>query len=192
MFDPRDPKYSYLGQVMSTSEDDDAIPEEVQKIYIKLMCQFEKEKVYHYLTGTESYPLGECLQLCRRYNVSDAEAYLLERTGNTDGALQLLLKLQLAAVDAVYEDAKVNNDEFTASNSSGQSPSSGMRRRASSSTGEVRSLPSWKRAFDLLQCIIGLCERASDVSNMDSYDRDEASDKISLLWFRVLDAQINL
>ena len=63
--------------------------------------QFDKKHVYSYLVGTENYPLGECLQLCRRYTVSDAEAYLLERMGDIDGALKLLLSLQLEAVDSV-------------------------------------------------------------------------------------------
>ena len=148
-------QYSYLQEVVLSGEMG-SIPADIQTLYVKLMCQFDKKHVYSYLVGTENYPLGECLQLCRRYTVSDAEAYLLERMGDIDGALKLLLSLQLEAVDSVVS-ASVASSQAAKNTSPRQS-----RRRSSSAAGEIRSLPSWQRAYDLLQCIISLCERSSE------------------------------
>jgi len=62
-------------------------------LFIDEMCQFEPQLVASFLYDNEgSYPLDDVLELCQRRYVYDASAYLLERTGDIAGALDLLLK----------------------------------------------------------------------------------------------------
>eukprot|EP01102_Stenamoeba_stenopodia_P007852 TRINITY_DN2219_c0_g1_i1.p1 TRINITY_DN2219_c0_g1~~TRINITY_DN2219_c0_g1_i1.p1 ORF type:complete len:407 (-),score=89.34 TRINITY_DN2219_c0_g1_i1:42-1262(-) len=64
----------------------------IQEVYIKLMCEYAPERVYRYLVSNEDYRLDYCLQLVQSYNIADATAYLLERTGDVPAALDLILK----------------------------------------------------------------------------------------------------
>jgi len=62
-------------------------------LYIQLMAKFESNKVYHYLySHGNDYPLGDCVKICRDHKITDAEAFLLERTGDISGALELTLQ----------------------------------------------------------------------------------------------------
>jgi hypothetical protein len=62
------------------------------QLYVQLMARFEPSAVYKYLSTHSDYPLDECVQICRENNITDAEAYLLERTGDISGALDLILQ----------------------------------------------------------------------------------------------------
>lgn len=64
---------------------------EMHKLYVKLLCQFEKESVLIYLKSNDQYPIDDCLRLCERYQVAEARSYLLERTGDVHGAMVHLL-----------------------------------------------------------------------------------------------------
>jgi hypothetical protein len=64
----------------------------MHKLYVKLLCQFEKSSVITYLKSNDQYPIDDCLRLCTKYDVSEARAYLLERTGDIHGAMTNLLK----------------------------------------------------------------------------------------------------
>ncbi|KAL3919253.1 MAG: hypothetical protein SGILL_003847, partial [Bacillariaceae sp.] len=60
--------------------------------YMALMAKLHPESVYDYLSSHDNYRLEECLQLCQKYDIADASAYLLERMGNVTSALQLILQ----------------------------------------------------------------------------------------------------
>lgn len=61
-------------------------------LYVQLMAKFDSGNVYHYLSTHGDYPLGDCVKICREYKITDAEAYLLERSGDISGALELTLQ----------------------------------------------------------------------------------------------------
>ena len=64
----------------------------MQLRYIKLMCQFEPANVCAYLSTHDGYPLGVTLDIVgSQYGIVDAHAFLLERTGDKTGALNLVL-----------------------------------------------------------------------------------------------------
>ena len=63
----------------------------MHELYIRLLCQFEPMHVYAYLSTRDDYPLDPCLRLCQEYNITDATAFLLERTGDVNGALDLIV-----------------------------------------------------------------------------------------------------
>ena len=70
----------------------------MHKLYVKLLCQFEKS-VLIYLKSNDQYPIDECLRLCERYHVPEAQAYLLERTGDVHNALNQLLSAMTSLLD---------------------------------------------------------------------------------------------
>lgn len=59
--------------------------------YVELLCQLQPVEVLPFLKDNETLPLRECLDLCRQNYVTDAAAYLLERTGDFGAVLELLL-----------------------------------------------------------------------------------------------------
>uniref|UniRef100_A0A7S2GWX7 Uncharacterized protein n=2 Tax=Octactis speculum TaxID=3111310 RepID=A0A7S2GWX7_9STRA len=69
------------------------------QLYVTLMAAEEPGKVYKYLSQTQDYPLDDCLELCRRYGITDAEAHILERTGDNSGALKLTLDMVRKCLD---------------------------------------------------------------------------------------------
>lgn len=79
------------------------VPPEMHLKYIELLCEYEPDRVYTYLSTHAKYPLDGTLALCRHYKVLDATAFLLERTGDVRQALELVLetmhqRLQVLAV----------------------------------------------------------------------------------------------
>ncbi len=47
--------------------------------------------MYLYLSTHQNYKIDPILKLCQEYKINDASAYLLERTGDSQGALDLIL-----------------------------------------------------------------------------------------------------
>lgn len=70
--------------------------------YIELLCINEPDKVYHHLTISSDYDIHRMLSLCQRFSISDACAYLLERTGDLHGALSMMLMNFDNALEEVF------------------------------------------------------------------------------------------
>ncbi|VDI47973.1 vacuolar protein sorting-associated protein 8 [Mytilus galloprovincialis] len=67
----------------------------VFELYIDLMCQFKPNEVLNYIKMNEGYRLEQTLQICRKYKLSEATAFLLEKAGDIQGAFGIILqKLQ--------------------------------------------------------------------------------------------------
>mmetsp|Transcript_21775 Transcript_21775/g.44724 ORF Transcript_21775/g.44724 Transcript_21775/m.44724 type:complete len:1644 (+) Transcript_21775:148-5079(+) len=79
------------------------------RLYVQLMARFEPSEVYKYLSTHSDYPLEECVKVCRESNIIDAEAYLLERTGDISGALDLILQ----SIEKSLEALKLKLRSFT-------------------------------------------------------------------------------
>lgn len=75
-----------------TQDAKDSIAAAVQERYIELMCQFDPDAVGPFLVSAEGYRIEETLEICNRHKVLDATAYLLEKTGDVQGALTILLQ----------------------------------------------------------------------------------------------------
>uniref|UniRef100_A0A6S7ZNG6 Vacuolar protein sorting-associated protein 8 central domain-containing protein n=1 Tax=Aplanochytrium stocchinoi TaxID=215587 RepID=A0A6S7ZNG6_9STRA len=62
-------------------------------LFIRLLAKLHPEQVYDYVSSNEGvYPLDETLHVCKKHNIKDATSYLLERTGDMDGALDTILE----------------------------------------------------------------------------------------------------
>jgi hypothetical protein len=53
------------------------------------------------LSSNQNYSLEECLAICRKLRITDAEAFLLEQTGDIPGALSLTLKTLESRMDVL-------------------------------------------------------------------------------------------
>lgn len=70
--------------------------------YIELLCSMSPQSVLPCLMENEALPLRECLELCRKHNVSDGSMYLLQRTCDFEAVRELLLKDCRKAVDELH------------------------------------------------------------------------------------------
>ena len=71
--------------------------------YVRLLCQFDPQAVLPHLTSHMDYSIEAVLRLCQERGIDDASAYLLERTGDVSGALELMLR----SVDKHVADLRV-------------------------------------------------------------------------------------
>lgn len=90
-------------------------PPQVHEQYIELMCQYDPTLVYSYLRSNENYRLEETLAICRKHLLTDAVAFLLERTGDVPGAFNLLLKslkAKITSLDRVLDDYDTDSENI--------------------------------------------------------------------------------
>lgn len=82
---------------------------EISEQYLELMCRKAPEQVLGFLRSEESYRLQKSLEICQRYNLKDGTAYLLERSGDIQGAFDLLmgeLLKKLGKINDVIDEAQ--------------------------------------------------------------------------------------
>ncbi|XP_064646589.1 vacuolar protein sorting-associated protein 8 homolog isoform X2 [Lineus longissimus] len=68
------------------------IEPQIHEKYIELMCQFHPSNVYNYIKGADGYRLPETLLISKRHRVPDATAFLLEKSGDIQGAFAIILE----------------------------------------------------------------------------------------------------
>ncbi|XP_033606542.1 vacuolar protein sorting-associated protein 8 homolog isoform X2 [Cryptotermes secundus] len=87
LFDCRE-AHSSLAQLKDELNFDPALVER----YIELLCEFSPEKVYPYVTSSDGYRLDNAIQITKRFSQVEATAFLLEKTGDFQGALSLMME----------------------------------------------------------------------------------------------------
>lgn len=126
------------------------------------------------------YPITLCVQVCREHSVTDAEAYLLERTGDISGALDLILRSTEKALEQLKVKLRTLSTAaliskgivaLAASGSGGLSGGlsggqggglSGRPQAASANARAVfRSLPEGEAVARHLRVAIEVCERST-------------------------------
>ncbi|CAI5709495.1 unnamed protein product [Peronospora effusa] len=164
----------------------------VQERFVRLLCEFEPAGVFPYLESHDSYKVDACLRLCKEFAITDAEAYLLERTGDVTGALTLILqsleqKLKILKpalrgynVSAVSSSSTGTSDVLAGAASSANVPS-GARHQSSDRI--IDSVQEGKDAMKTLEVALTMCQRNS------LRNRDEQAEK---LWFTLLDKLLRI
>ncbi|TDH68280.1 hypothetical protein CCR75_004472 [Bremia lactucae] len=166
----------------------------VQERFVRLLCEFEPASVFPYLESHDSYKVDACLRLCKEFAITDAEAYLLERTGDVTGALTLILqsleqKLKiLKPALRGYNVASVTSSSSGASDmlmsaTAGASSSSGVAARHQLSDRIIDSVQEGQDAMKTLEVALTMCQRNS------LRNRDEQAEK---LWFTLLDKLLRI
>eukprot|EP00040_Diaphanoeca_grandis_P035956 m.227446 g.227446 ORF g.227446 m.227446 type:complete len:1426 (-) comp33521_c0_seq2:201-4478(-) len=162
-------QYSLLQGIFNVAEtlDDEEleIAPEVHERYVELLCKISPAKVYPYLREASEYRINECLELARKYRVTDATAWLLEQKGDLPGAYALIHGTLLEKMK-LYNQAYINYE------------------KAMSSGSEFKDdRPAClQRLRGILAVAMQMCLRATDKLNESGREG---------LWFPLLDALIN-
>ncbi|KAK0095425.1 hypothetical protein PV326_008414 [Microctonus aethiopoides] len=75
-----------------------------------LMCNYEPQKVVNFINGAHRCRLDEVLKIVREAGHQDAEAVMLEKMGNYEGAFDLLLNKLHQQLKMYYEDEIADSD----------------------------------------------------------------------------------
>ena len=76
----------YLGELAKDTLDEDLVFK-----YVVLLCENSKDSVLKFLSDRDDYNIEDCLSQCLKHNVVEAAAYLHEKLGNVQDALDILL-----------------------------------------------------------------------------------------------------
>ncbi|CAH1788234.1 unnamed protein product, partial [Owenia fusiformis] len=145
----------------------------IHERFIDLMCQHEPNSVYTYLKGAEGYRLEETLNICRRRQVTDATAYLLEKAGDIHGAFNIILENLQHKLDGLtgllIEQAKNNttNDDIPISMSSVQSSLTVLIQLCQRNTGKMNEQDRESLWFPLLETMMAPYRKVKDLVDKD-------------------------
>jgi hypothetical protein len=96
---------------------DDVFTPQQTLIYISQLATFRPSDLHSFLTTHHNYPLDDVLKLCRTKNIFHSTAFLLERAGDFEAALDLCLSeiglalLQTAVgIEQLLDDQLVEGD----------------------------------------------------------------------------------
>lgn len=92
----------------------------LQHLYISLLCRFSPDDVYSHVSRHQDYQIDEILQMCQDHDILDASAYLLERTGDSAGALRLTLKSLDARIATLEQSLAEHWQDLPAQGSQGK------------------------------------------------------------------------
>ncbi|TMW56924.1 hypothetical protein Poli38472_002849 [Pythium oligandrum] len=152
----------------------------VQERFVRLLCEFEPEGVFPYLESHDSYKVDACLKLCKDFSITDAEAYLLERTGDVTGALTLILQSLEQKLKILKPALRGYNMTSTTDGLVGGASALSRTQVADSI---IDSLSEGREAKQTLEVALVMCQRNS------LRNRDEQSQK---LWFTLLDKLLRI
>ncbi|XP_052813444.1 vacuolar protein sorting-associated protein 8 homolog isoform X3 [Mya arenaria] len=128
------------------------------ELYIDLMCKFRPNDVYNFIKPNEGYRLEQTLAICRKHNLAEPTAFLLEKAGDIQGAFGIYLEILSGKLKKLTENLLGSSD--------GNKAISDMSCQ-------------FNEAEAVLLVIIQLCQRNSN--KMDEQTRES-------LWFPLLDA----
>jgi hypothetical protein len=72
---------------------------------IRLLCEYKKEEVIAYARKSY-YPQSACLDICKKYNVHPAIAFLLKRTGAYSESLDMYIQIMWEVCDKLLDPTK--------------------------------------------------------------------------------------
>ncbi|OQV20288.1 Vacuolar protein sorting-associated protein 8-like protein [Hypsibius exemplaris] len=76
----------------ATGSEGTAFPMEYHDIFIELMCQVRPDTVYDHIRSNDGFDADRALEVCRKYGLVKPMAYLLEKRGDADQALDILME----------------------------------------------------------------------------------------------------
>ncbi|KAG5183612.1 Golgi CORVET complex core vacuolar protein 8-domain-containing protein [Tribonema minus] len=143
--------------------------------YLSLLVRFRPGDVRPHLAAREGlYPLDAALALCKAHGVTDATAYLLERSGDAAGALAL-------TIDALEEQLRVLRRALRASPPAVPPSSAGAHALA--------ELEEGRRAVRSLAAAVDLCQRSGGAASSAAAGDNQAA---QAMWFAALDRVVGV
>ncbi|KAI9482584.1 Golgi CORVET complex core vacuolar protein 8-domain-containing protein [Zychaea mexicana] len=144
----------------------------IHERYLELMCRFDPSGVYDYLNTklVNDVNLDAVLKSCEEYEVIDAVVWIMEKSGNTQGALEKMLSVAKEKVEAILQIIRDHT--------------------------HAKSVWTFEEQGVVSSCLIGLngvlrvgtrlCENSSNSHSA----ADEHDDHVESLWFRLLDSYV--
>lgn len=171
----------------------------IQERYIELMCRFDPSGVFNYFNTklNDAISLDKVRQSCEKYGVMDAVVWIMEKSGNTQGALEKMLdvaKDKNAAILKILRDhVQAGNAHWTFEEQSTiNSCLIGLNGvlRVSTRLCESSSLSTTATAtYPTDMDDETIPELSQDSSTGDEHDEEFVhNDLVETLWFRLLDA----
>jgi hypothetical protein len=146
-------------------------------LYLQRMAEFQPDEVYHYLSNNRNYSLPDALKICQENNITDACAYLLERTGDVSGALKLMLETF---------DTRMITLRNTLQRSGSSNVDSTRRKGKTDVHRNEMTDKEIGRIKHILAAVLDVCER--NKNHHMTFDNNEGP----LLWFHVLDRLVHV
>jgi len=160
--------------------------------YVELLCSLAPASVLPFVTENETLPLRECLELCRKYVVTDASVHLLERTGDFVGVLELFLSDYAQALEQLHRTFVEATDQNRAPvakvvkrlmGGAGGSGTMAPDEGRCAEGGGSEDPPWWEGLKDAQHCV-ELLDHAYEMSARNSSIMTDA--QLEELWFGVL------
>ena len=113
-------KINRIIEAKEKNEDDINESEDFMKYllerHVQLLCNLNKKnEIYSWLKKLDEYPIKECIELCKKYQVYDSLIFLYKKEGNTSEALNICYRLIKKCYDEIksnYKSDKFNTDLF--------------------------------------------------------------------------------
>jgi len=171
--------------------------------YIELLCTIDPKAVLPFLQENEALPLKECLDLCKKYRITDGSVYLLERTGDFVEVLELMLNGYGKALEQLHVclAKPKNEDRATINRAMKRLNERGVGATVSAGSLDCPSRPEagcalpggsrveraeepWWEGFLEAQRCVDIIEHAYELSSRNS--NLMTKDQLEGLWFGVL------
>ena len=100
-----DLQLEYLKRILAKRDEGAEVPDNLLKLHIGLLCQLHPKEVLNEVKSYD-YPLEDCMDICKKYEIKDAYAFFLEKNGNTFEALNNLLEVFMDSIQKKYRKVK--------------------------------------------------------------------------------------
>lgn len=178
----------------------------IQERYIELMCRFDPSGVFNYFNTklNDTISLETVKRSCEEYGVMDAVVWIMEKSGDTQGALEKMLdvaKAKNASILHILKDHKASDfnwtfDEQSTINSCLIGLNGVLRVGTRLCESSSRSSAAIYHSIEELEDEDNIPElsRGEDSSLGDESHHEEEdlipNDLVETLWFRLLDAYV--
>lgn len=78
----------YIQHILNAERKEAQPNDEILRLHINLLCKLKPDEVLAEIQEND-YPMDDVIQICRQYDVPDALAFLLERSGAIKEAIKV-------------------------------------------------------------------------------------------------------
>ncbi|KAI7905949.1 Golgi CORVET complex core vacuolar protein 8-domain-containing protein [Cokeromyces recurvatus] len=177
----------------------------IQERYIELMCRFDPSGVYNYFNTrlNTTIPLDNALKSCEKYGVMDAVVWIMEKKGDTQGALEKMLHvakdknttiLQILKQHQTTQDSNWSYEELSMISSSLIGLNGVLRVSTrlceNSSRTHISATTPYQTGSDEAYIPELSYEDSSVGDDSTSHHEFVHNDQVETLWFQLLDAYV--
>jgi WD40 repeat protein len=165
-------QFLYMKNILSRSDEKSTFTPQMDETYVQLLCEFEPDSVYNHLkVNISKLDIESLLALCQQYKIDDAQAYLLERTGDVMGAILLITKSMGLHVRRLYTQMLAEWSEDVIRARAGSVTSTMVKTTTAALRKElaltwIAKLSNAVKVTQLQETAIEVCERSLDANEL--------------------------